>query len=826
MNGVFGFIDGIRTTLRPRRSASRKKKQAGRAIRRPVRLALEEFEPRTLLSGMTDMQAVMNLVPDSAITDTAAVNGNWSSPSTWASGHVPAAKANVDIPMGLTVTVDTAITARLHTIRVDGSLQFATNANTSLLVDTIVVTMMGTLNIGTAASPIAAANTATITFSDSAPISTSWDPLLFGRGLISMGTVNMYGQTVTPYEALTGLGAAAGSTVLNLAQAPTGWNVGDQLMLPGTNQALNQDESLTIQAISSTQVTVSALAYDHLAPSTGLTVYVANLRRNVVLQSEKPSDIKGHGHVMFMTATVNIVYVSLVNLGRTNKLIPVTDPRLDSYGHLIPSTGKNARGRYAIHFHHTGTDATTTPASVVGTVVNGSPGWGFVNHDSYVNFSYDVSYNVVGSGFVTESGDEIGSFTNDFAIRDTGLGGNPDQRVKLQDFGVDGDGFWMQGPGVAVMNNIATGQTGFGFIYYSQGLKNLLTGVVTQFAAANLPDPSWANGQPYVNVEDVPITLDDGNVTYGSSQGSGYWYNTGELAPTVGSCFDNYTAWNIQNFGATFLYTSHVMLENSWLLGNLTSPVNSNEGVRTGIEAMNDINFINDRVEGWNFGLRLATVGTQTVVGGFYNAIHSIEVRLSNQPAGSSISISGSVVFGTLTPDQLGGKTQYNIFMNSDAELIDKVSAFPFYFVGQPLSLGLVQYNGQQLYFNEQAASYIPFVAGQAASWVPAQLIGLTNQQLWNQYGIAFAGAIAPSSATTVAGLYGLLGPATTYSPTYTLKSAVETAILTGYQLKYVDANGNTVIYPTLFTLVPGWNLLTITISGTTTTFFVYGGTF
>jgi hypothetical protein len=49
---------------------------------------------------------------------------------------------------------------------------------------------------------------------------------------------------------------------------------------------------------------------------------------------------------------------------------------------------------------------------------------------------------------------------------------------------------------------------------------------------------------------------------------------------------------------------------------------------------------------------------------------------------------------------------------------------------------------------------------------------------------------------------------------------------LTGYQLKYLDANGNTVVYPKRFTLVPGWNLLTIMISGTKTTFFVYGGTF
>src|SRR5262249_35000598 len=34
---------------------------------------------------------------------------------------------------------------------------------------------------------------------------------------------------------------------------------------------------------------------------------------------------------------------------------------------------------------------------------------------------------------------------------------------------------------------------------------------------------------------------------------------------------------------------------------------------------------------------------------------------------------------------------------------------------------------------------------------------GLTNQQNWNQYGIAIAGAVAPSSATTMTGIAGLV---------------------------------------------------------------------
>src|SRR5262249_36485086 len=159
-------------------------------------------------------------------------------------------------------------------------------------------------------------NTATVTFTDNGPIDITWDPLLFSRGLISMGTVNMYGQTTTSFATLSGLGAKAGATRLNLAVIPTNWQVGDQLVLPGTSELANYDETLTIQAISGTQVTVSPLAYNHLAPSSGLSPYVADMNRNVILQSENPNDMAGTGHVMMMTQNVNLGYVALNNLGR------------------------------------------------------------------------------------------------------------------------------------------------------------------------------------------------------------------------------------------------------------------------------------------------------------------------------------------------------------------------------------------------------------------------------------------------------------------------------------------------------------------------------
>src|SRR5207248_6298728 len=100
--------------------------------------------------------------------------------------------------------------------------------------------------------------------------------------------------------------------------------------------------------------------------------------------------------------------------------------------------------------------------AVRGCVVVNSPGWGFVNHSSNIDMEDNVAFNVAGAAFVTEAGDEIGSFRRNLAVRSVGSGADTVARVKLQDFGHEGDGFWLQGGGVAVEQNVAVGQAGAG----------------------------------------------------------------------------------------------------------------------------------------------------------------------------------------------------------------------------------------------------------------------------------------------------------------------------------------------------------------------------
>jgi hypothetical protein len=68
-----------------------------------------------------------------------------------------------------------------------------------------------------------------------------------------------------------------------------------------------------------------------------------------------------------------------------------------------------------------------------------------------------------------------------------------------------------------------------------------------------------------------------------------------------------------------------------------------------------------------------------------------------------------------------------------------------------------------QVYFAGQAANAIyqqsSYDSGGAILVLASPVAGLTNQQTWDQYGIALAGVVAPVTATTRGGVAGLVCP-------------------------------------------------------------------
>ena len=519
--------------------------------------------------------------PPSSYTHVAQVSqGAWDDPATWqkAAGigdPIPSDGAVVHIPAGKLVTIRRQESARLSFVRVDGELRMWIHSSTRLLAETIYIgpfdagqVSTGIFSVGAACCPVKLGRIAEVVFlSDGIALQqkTAWDPKQASRGLISDGRVRLFGQAKAHMYTVSH-DAPAGSTSLALdldpgESVPAGWNAGDEVVLTGTTfrrtglSTSSEDELRTVASQPTGNViSIGALTYDHLRPADTLDLHVANLTRNIVFRSESTA-IPHRGHVMFRNGDVILQNVAFRNLGRTDKSIPLDDVIVDSADGTVtsplPQQVLNPRGRYAVHFHMNGTQpsAAAPPSQVHGCVVVDTPGWGFVNHSSHVDFERNVAWSFTGAGFVTEAGDELGNFVENIAIRGIGNGQyrplrivfqNAQRPQPLSDFAFSGDGFWFQGPALRARNNVANGCDGAGMIWFTTGAPNIADvgpdgrnryvgfdrGAVETVYGVSTSDPDftprhWAHSavDEKLVISDLPIFEMDGFVGYANLVG-------------------------------------------------------------------------------------------------------------------------------------------------------------------------------------------------------------------------------------------------------------------------------------------------------------------
>jgi hypothetical protein len=832
---------------------------------------------------------LLDLLDPEKATCTAIRDGSWSDPRIWKEGAVPGDDARVLILDGTTVTLDDFSRANLRWLRIDGVLEFAPDKKTGLVVDTLVVSPTGHLKIGTAEKPVASDKKAEIVFTGRGPIDTSWDPHQLSRGLISHGGVEIFGAEVTPYVTLA-RPPKAGDTRLFLNDRPTNWKRGDRLVLAATHPPERQmdagkryagtskvvyadnnqpdksakpmkkeakpfnpnsasrknpkgdlinpkgtkppqaseDEELTILEINGREVTVRPLAHDHTAPADGLSVYLANTSRNVVLRSEKTAPLSSRGHAMFMhSPRVRIANAGFYDLGRTNKLEPVDDFEVMGKKGVQAGTGLNPRGRYAVHFHRTGSDIHSQPIGVRGCAVVNSPGWGFVNHSSFVEFDDNVAFNVDGSAFVTEAGDEVGAFRGNLAVRSIGSGEDPGERDPIQDFGHEGNGFWFQGGGLIVENNVASSCGHAGFFYFTRGLVQSGLGRMA-FSTANLQDASWAKGQKFVSVGEVPIRSFKGNVAYAAHIGYAVRFQHTGSSKFGGphnpgrSVLEDGLVWNTR-YGVRIEYSERLTLRNLRLIGN-THGKGSIAGVMGANEGLEGMRYENLYVEGWEKGINVEQSSDHVIQGGFYNNFMNIYVPMP-LTRNRVVDVEGDVRFGTLSDGVLGDRRQYDIFMDGDfGQLLqgDYRGRDPnMLFVPIVTKVATVRYQGKQIYYLEQAADHIPFSEAASGS-VPKELIGKTNQEMWNRYGLAIGGALPPADARQEPRIHGLVGGPRSYARDL-YANRVNSEQLRDCLVALVDQRKR-VAASTKANLHPGWNLVSLAVDGALRSVLVYGG--
>ena len=525
--------------------------------------------------------AVIDLVPRDAATHVAISDGDWDNPAIWSNGEVPGEDAKVLIPQGVTVNYGSVREEELFTLRIDGKLSFATDVDSKMVFDTMIVAPDGHLEIGTMDNPVDPAVTIDLVVADNGAIDTNWDPLLLSRGIVSHGRAEIHGAKKDSHEKVLN-DPAIGDQSVTFNGLPEGWQVGDTIVIAGTrfdghkwdNDIRDvrfhesEDEVRVISRIDGGTVYFDdPLEHDHGTPRADLKTSVANYTRNVSVESEsgEQTETFARGHVMFMHSDeVDVRYAEFNALGRTDKSEPsVHVSTLDEV-----SFDSNIQGRYALHLHRTGVDDLDNPTLLQGNAVYGSPGWGIVHHDANALIDNNATYNTFGAGFIAETGNETGAWTNNIAIFAEGVGwGKPKNLVNLDIFDTanGGDGFWFQGRLVDAENNIAA-SVNHGYVYFHRGPLDRMIDVQSEnFAFAGALDGAESS------VDDVPIRVFSDNETFAANEGLHVVKANINQGHDVWTTLENLTAWEVRT-GAQLEYTSHYNLTGFDVIGKEAVP--------------------------------------------------------------------------------------------------------------------------------------------------------------------------------------------------------------------------------------------------------------
>lgn len=721
-----------------------------------------------------------DVVPLTSVTHTAVQSGEWSDPSTWDVG-MPAQGAFVYIPQDIEVVVDQVFSDRIKAIVLEGSLLFSTTSDTELKVETIVGDLNSSLTIGTTSNPITSNFTAKILFIDEGPIDLENDEGQFAKGLITSGKVEMCGQEKLSWTSLA-IPPPAGSETFTVSENPVGWEIGDMVVIAATQLGdPESDEKRMITSISGNVVGLDApLNLDHVPPpNQNLHVHVANLSRNIVLESENET-LDRRAHMMFMnTLDVDMNYVRMHKLGRTDKRVQIDDwyfPNLiaDEY---VFGDRTNIRGRYSCHFHRGGVDPfNTSAAQVRGCVVENDPGWAYVNHSSNVDFIDNVSYDVVGGAFQTESGDEVGSFVHNIALRTV----NPDYplldpefapvdiRESSQDFAFQGDGFWFHGGGISISENVSSGNSGHGFIFWTEGQREVGTPFDLQnmFSVENINGGNLLGELEYIQSWWVPVQEFRSNTAYASTNGFAAYYvhatlfeDITELSSayleTVHTVYEDLQIWNSTKFGVELQNCERFTFQNLRVINEAIEP--GAEGIRCWQTVANKSNWFDIEVNGFEIGMIPPMQGEILICGGsLTNQIDLLLIppqRDSRAQGGVRDMLVADVQFGQEasfydlideTPIKMHGlETLTGEVPFLDVEFISK-----YFLIPDRIRVDLDGLGQKTLYYSQQVPNFVPITSqnlGDAFGSYASFVENSTNQQMFDQEGLAFAGGITPA---------------------------------------------------------------------------------
>jgi hypothetical protein len=472
----------------------------------------------------TSIVVVALLVGTSWAADGPAVirsagSGPWSAAATWEGGQVPGAGTRVLVLSGHVVTYDVKSDAVIRAINVAGTLAFAHDRDT--LLNTGLIKIEGidafsengfdceghfdepeagqpraTLQIGTPSAPISADHTAIIRLHGVEGLDPQSCPAIVCCG----GRMDFHGAPLSRTWVKLGATSAKGASEATLAEPVTGWRVGDRIIFTATNADQDTDgltEERTITAINGATIQFDQpLAHEHLGEGE-FRGEVANLSRNVVVESADPAGVRGH--TMYHRGSAgSISYAEFRHLGK-----------------------KDTLGRYSLHFHLCG--STMRGSSVIGASIWDSHNrWLTIHGTNYLVVRDNVGYKSVGHGYFLEDGTEVFNIMD----RNLAVAARHGKRLPKQVLPFDqneGAGFWWANSLNTFTRNVAADCDRYGFRYEA-----------TPTSALPLVFPVLhADGKTReVDIRTLPFVRFDGNEVH-SSYGL-YGVNLGEGVRGVG----------------------------------------------------------------------------------------------------------------------------------------------------------------------------------------------------------------------------------------------------------------------------------------------------
>lgn len=672
------------------------------------------------------------------------------------------------VPASTVTTLPSDATYGCIEVHSGGRLRADRTRNTTTRFIDLIVLPGGMLDMGTVADPIACSIAVDLIVRD-APIDTAKDPFQWSHGLVNFGAQTRVGCEKTAFVRATS-DLAAGASTITLDQVPIGWAVGDELLFPdtdmpditkqGNDYTMRRESTVKIAAINGPTVTLSKgldFAHHTILDVTGAMVLrprVANLTRNIVIRSENPDGTPGHTADIGSGATWDIRYNRFADIGRTT-VDPLNDTTVDpSDGHVM-HVGTNERGRYAEHHHHVGSCPTCADVGnvLVGrgqfpTINRGSKG-GLVLHNTSDTLVKDnVVIDFAGAGFVTEDGYEVRiRFLHNLAAYNFGHGfdvqgnvfdsaGNLARNCPF----CDGTGFWLRG----IVDMTFEG---------NEAWNNFISGV--NFFNQQQPDsryPSRPGGMPDTplkHFEDQPLSVRDNVTAANLSSGLEIW----------GVKQFPYINWITAYNGGRQMFAINsdgiaMELQNPTMVCKPKAYIYS-EGISASMGYVQHTDIVGGKIIGCAFGVGGGGGASYLNVTG--GTILQNEVNFDMLPQVATIDgsgfrplldfphkfivldngLAGTVWPGPPTPLPRQGVSMWRSPRGSRMKLLNFQGHDYTLFYNQSLS---------------QSPAWPSYQGDEHSSNTP--VVGLTMQQSWDLYGIAFGGdVIKESDALTLDGL-------------------------------------------------------------------------